>query len=397
MTQPAFDQDSFRGRNDDDNEADATWKALANTDWNQNVDETFRLRFVIQETDGKAAADKQYKVQRNLEAAGWVDITTSSSVVKAVGSANTTWTLTDEDATTQQVGAGTFFTGAWNDDNVAGESSQLDFSGNDETELEFCLQIVGADVSNEDTIDIQVVESDDTALDVYTNTPTITADKIEITSVTPSEFDDLDTGVVVAGDNFEASQGTGKVELGDSSVYASANKQEQTVTAWGNTSITFTCDLGTLGPGTRWVFVTNDSGATSDGSSVTVHRAEAFQMAASANIAASGENTTVQLAAPGGKTTGDFDAGRIQDDENPADAVDITLDDYTEMEWCIKAVTNARDVQYNFRVTVGGTPLGVYTVTPQLTIPESVGRTTRNTDTHPLGIHTAMGWRVGNP
>ena len=39
-----------------------------------------------------------------------------------------------------------------------------------------------------------------------------------------------------------------------------------------------------------------------------------IELAASSNITASGENTTVQLTAPAGKTTADFVAGRIQDD-----------------------------------------------------------------------------------
>lgn len=95
-------------------------------------------------------------------------------------------------------------------------------------------------------------------------------------------------------------------------------------------------------------------------------------LATSANITASGENTTAQLTAPSGKTTSDFDAGRIQDDENPSDTVDITADDYTELEWSLSATTDADpgDV-YHFRVTANGTPLDTYTLTPTWTIPSS--------------------------
>lgn len=96
----------------------------------------------------------------------------------------------------------------------------------------------------------------------------------------------------------------------------------------------------------------------------------AILLSASANITASGENTTAQLTAPSGKTTSDFVAGRIQDDENPADAVDITTDDYTEMEWSLKANGSVvSDTQvYQFRVTKNGTVLDTYTVTPEWTI-----------------------------
>ena len=188
---------------------------------------------------------------------------------------------------------------------------------------------------------------------------------------TTEEFDDKDTGVTITGSTFEAVKGTGKVELADSATYASANKIEQTTTSWGDTAIDFTADLGSQSPGTKYLFVTNDSTERSDGFAVTVHRAQAFAMSASANIAASGANTTAQLTAPSGKTTGDFDAGRIQDDENPADSVNITADDYTEMEWSIEAKTDAREVAYRFRVTDNGTALDTYTVNPQLTISAS--------------------------
>lgn len=95
----------------------------------------------------------------------------------------------------------------------------------------------------------------------------------------------------------------------------------------------------------------------------------AITLASSANISAGGANTTAQLTAPSGKSTSDFVAGRIQDDENPSDAVDVTTDDYTEMEWCLKATNIATDGNiYQFKMTKNGIDLHTYTVTPQLTI-----------------------------
>lgn len=93
----------------------------------------------------------------------------------------------------------------------------------------------------------------------------------------------------------------------------------------------------------------------------------------SANISASGANTTAQLTSPSGKNTGDFVTGRIQDDENPADAIDITTDDYTELEWSLIATAVAADGDvYQFRVTILGTPLDTYSLTPEWTIPPPV-------------------------
>jgi hypothetical protein len=112
--------------------------------------------------------------------------------------------------------------------------------------------------------------------------------------------------------------------------------------------------------------------ANSAGASIMIRLRQVdqpIQLATSANITASGENTTAQLTSPTGKTTSDFTAGRIQDDENPADTVDIGLDDYSEFEWCLTATANAANADvYQFRVTANGTALGTYTLTPQWTI-----------------------------
>lgn len=89
----------------------------------------------------------------------------------------------------------------------------------------------------------------------------------------------------------------------------------------------------------------------------------------SANITAGGVATTAQLTPPSGKTTSDFTTGRMWDDENGVDTIDIATNGYTELEWCIQAQAPATtsDV-YQFRVYEGSTPLDTYTVTPQWTI-----------------------------
>jgi hypothetical protein len=121
----------------------------------------------------------------------------------------------------------------------------------------------------------------------------------------------------------------------------------------------------------------------------------AIALSASGNIAASGEVTTAQLAAPAGKTTGDFGGGRIQDDENPADTVDLALNDYGEWEWCLLAQSPAVNGEvYQFRATRNGTALDTYAVTPQWTIGTAGGgRASKNIRSHPLGI--ALGMRLG--
>lgn len=167
-----FDQDAFRGRNDDGSETTATWKAAANTNWTQNVDENFRVRFVIQETGGVSESNFSEDLQYNLNGAGWNDVDDSASLVVRMSlSAN----FAHGDDTTQQIGAGTFLSNndGMNETNPPGSGMVPDYAGNDETEFEFCVQIRSADVVDADTIQLRVTNNG-TALNTYTNTPTIT-------------------------------------------------------------------------------------------------------------------------------------------------------------------------------------------------------------------------------
>ncbi len=174
---PVFDQDSFRGRSDDGSETTATWQASANVNWDQLMDENFRVRFVVQETGDGSAADKTFPLEYNHNGGGWNDVTGASSVVRAWASPN----VADGADTTQQVGSGTFVTPNAGFDEVNGLAGgiSLDFSGSDEVEVEYCVQLRSADVSATDTIQLRVK-----GLDSYTNTPTITA-----TSSTPPSYD----------------------------------------------------------------------------------------------------------------------------------------------------------------------------------------------------------------
>ena len=90
-------------------------------------------------------------------------------------------------------------------------------------------------------------------------------------------------------------------------------------------------------------------------------------LSASSNITASGENTTAQLTPPG---ISSFGGGRIQDDENPTDTVNIGLAQYREDEWCIELTADAVDgADYEFRVIDSdGTTLASYAQYPLLTV-----------------------------
>ncbi|MEO7958415.1 MAG: hypothetical protein ABIW76_17165, partial [Fibrobacteria bacterium] len=105
-----------------------------------------------------------------------------------------------------------------------------------------------------------------------------------------------------------------------------------------------------------------------------------IMMSASSNVTGGGEATTARLTAPSGKSSGsDFQTGRMWDDENGTDALDLTSDKYTELEWSIKALSAngaANAEVYQFRVTDVGTALNTYTYTPEWTIGTGGGGTT---------------------
>lgn len=198
---------------------------------------------------------------------------------------------------------------------------------------------------------------------------------------TDEDFDDKDTSVTITGTDFETPKGSGKVEISDNATYATGTKVEQTTTSWAVTSINFTANLSTLSPGPLWLWVTNNSSnRNAVGFVITVHRAQAFKISASSNIAAGGEATTALLAAPSGKDTGDFGTGRIWDNENGSDSINIPDGDYTELEWCMQAVPNSNLVQYDFRVVYNdGTALDVVTVTAKATVASIVAKASTDT------------------
>lgn len=89
----------------------------------------------------------------------------------------------------------------------------------------------------------------------------------------------------------------------------------------------------------------------------------------SGSITAGGENTTARLTAPSGKTTSDFAAGRIADDENPLDAIDIPANDYTEVSHVLNTQSPAVNGDFwDLRYYAGSSPLDTYTVTGRITL-----------------------------
>jgi hypothetical protein len=151
VTDPVVEQTGFRFRNDDGDEAGATWRAALNTDINMaDADTTFRFRLLFAETGGVALGFKSWVLQRSLNSGSWAAVGDSTAVIELDLSGN----VADGEATTQQLGSGTF------DSGEIVEGSGLAFSdlnADEETEFEWVLKLVAADVVDTDTIDFRVV------------------------------------------------------------------------------------------------------------------------------------------------------------------------------------------------------------------------------------------------
>jgi hypothetical protein len=95
-----------------------------------------------------------------------------------------------------------------------------------------------------------------------------------------------------------------------------------------------------------------------------------FALGPTTNIATGGNTaTTFQLTPPSGKTTADFQTGKISDDTNPVPSLDLASGKYTELEFSVQASNSVSNNQiFQFRISSGGTALDSYSVTPQWTI-----------------------------
>ncbi len=178
MGQPITNQAGFRGRNDNGSETAATWKALLDVNWTQLVDAKFRVRFLLTNTGNKDLVDG-YRLYYSHNSGTYTRVTTTSNVIQSTVSANTSWTLTDGDDTTQLLGSGTFDTGDWDNN---GETDSFTLVQAHETELEWCLTIDSGTVGNGDSIELRVYLDDDSVLDNYlTNkTPNITVSEVSV-------------------------------------------------------------------------------------------------------------------------------------------------------------------------------------------------------------------------
>lgn len=172
MGTPAYyEQNYFRFRDDDDSEAAATWRELLNIDTIYeagDLDVNNRLRIGVAETGGNIGANEDVQFQYSLNSGAWTNISTTSSVVKAIATAH----FNDMDDTTQQLTSGGFDGSTSCSETGECGGNQLDPPANGFSEVELCFQVISGDVSDGDTIDIRVLL--DLALDEWNQVPRIT-------------------------------------------------------------------------------------------------------------------------------------------------------------------------------------------------------------------------------
>jgi hypothetical protein len=180
MTQPTYDVIEYRFIDDDGGESAGTFAAAANTQLTQETGTANRkrIRIQIQNTNNKSGTES-FDWEYNKEGGGWtpIDATTSSNI-RAIGSANSTWTLTDgDDCTTNRLtsqgGSYDSTNSGWCDD---GTGTADTFDANAYWEVELCYYIIDADVADGNEILLRVVEnSGDTT--VMSVTPDIDVSK----------------------------------------------------------------------------------------------------------------------------------------------------------------------------------------------------------------------------
>jgi len=91
-----------------------------------------------------------------------------------------------------------------------------------------------------------------------------------ITDVEDELLGAAEADVLLDGLGFEATQGTGKLELSDNSVYATGTKVTQSIDSWSDDEIQFDVTIGALDEGALWLWVTTDGAELSNGYKVNV-------------------------------------------------------------------------------------------------------------------------------
>lgn len=129
------------------------------------LDAPFLLRFCVQATGGVAHSNIDFEFQYRRNGGTWTNITTTSTVVKAVAAT----ALTNGGNCTKQLsGTGTFeSSGAGQTEDGTSGGTANDIVANGNTETECGLQIISADVTSGDTLEFRLTNEGGSLLNTY--------------------------------------------------------------------------------------------------------------------------------------------------------------------------------------------------------------------------------------
>lgn len=168
-------QTTFRGRNDDGDETGATWKAAAGVDWEQALDENFRVRFLVSSATAAPTQQTGFGVHYSKNGGAWSGSRIHASSIVARTSLSPH--VTDGSSTTEQLGGSGTFSPGEIDETDGWDSGFLNTPAvGQDTEIEICLQLLSADLAPGDTVGLrlQLISDGSTLNGGYTDSLVIT-------------------------------------------------------------------------------------------------------------------------------------------------------------------------------------------------------------------------------
>lgn len=353
---PTLEQEGFRWGVDDGNEAAHTWEANQDTNITIVDNQARLLRALVNATGDPASAAYTLRSQKN-GSGGYVALPVGATTAGSI--TNQTIAASSDDA--QDLGGTVTLTGTTiggSLDNTT-EWVGLRFTNitipKGSTITSATIGVVpSATTEDEPSVTIFFQAADDCS------TFTTGASDISNRSRTSASVSWSSTDLGADGATYFTSPSlvTPLQEVIDRGGWASGNDVCVIIQGGSTGTRDLTIEAYDLGPGTNPPRISIGWNAPNE-----------VYVTTSANIAAGGEATTARLTAPSGKTTSDFVTGRRWDDENGTDTIDITTDDYTEVEWLVQLSSAPVNGDYfDFRVYAGGSPLDTYTVTPRWTV-----------------------------
>ena len=183
MASPVYNQNAFRGINDDGSLTTATFRAALNTDFSEPLDKVFRLRFVVQNTANNAdTGNHSYELWCAKNGGTYFQVTASSTLAQLADDANS---IADNATTVQRIGTGSYTiydSNGYNDGTTDDTTGNMDLRRSTEAEVECCLKLLTTDNTNGDTFDFRLYRTTGNTLNTYTNTPRVTVAEEVITN-----------------------------------------------------------------------------------------------------------------------------------------------------------------------------------------------------------------------